>query len=177
MCNDPPLCVPHCRDYHAVLEFVREHKAKRDKRIIRQVSSRESQLLSAMVVCDSAETLPPAVPHICHSLLRKHNIFSLRRTYGNTSVEWPTMLLLLLSCWLPNSPFKTVYLDVCCRTPSCKKSSETVSRAQAVCILPALWTVNPEDCCCLMLLNRSVELAASELLHFVQIWKMQTTSE
>lgn len=99
MCNNPLLCELYCRDYHVELAFDGDaQREKRDEGIVLQVNSRESleegkkiaQLLSAMVIsllwlC--YETPPPAVAHICHPLLRRHNIFSLRRTYG-TSKEW-----------------------------------------------------------------------------------------
>lgn len=169
MCNNPPLCVPHCRDYHAALDFHgRKQRAKRDQGIILQVSSRKSleevktmYQKSTAIICHGClwlgyGTPPPSVAHICRSLLRKHNIFSLRRTYGSTSVEWPIMQR-CCSCLAASShthhsrPFTwTCAVRTLSRYLYCsKKTSETgVSREQALCISTALWTVDPEDYLC-----------------------------
>lgn len=133
------------------------------------------QLLYATVISPlwlHNETPPPAVAHICHPLLRSHNIFSLRRTYGSKTMVWPVILHCCCLTELFNSPLETTgfncelcegfYSGVCTTAPSyCKKTSETVvGGEQTVCISPALWTVYPEDCFCLMLSNRPTELCS-----------------
>lgn len=90
MSNHPPLCVPYFRDDHVLAFDVREQKSKRDEGINLQVSSRESleegkkgtAIKLVRPLCLFYENPPPALAHICHSLLRRHNIFSLRRNMG-----------------------------------------------------------------------------------------------
>lgn len=156
-CHNCHMCMCNMY-YHVVFEFG-EQRAKINEWTMLQIISGESceekkkctkraQLLYATVISLlwlHYENPPPAVAHICHPLLRSHNIFSLRRTYGSKSMEWPVMLHCCCLAELFTSPLETTsfscelcegfYLDVCSITPFyCKKTSETVvGREQTVC--------------------------------------------
>lgn len=141
--------------HRVVLEYdSREQRSKGDEGIILQVRSYYLPLPSVPPLWDPSPCCDPYLSLI----VKKAQHFLTRAKHGSTYVHGWTCdaTLLLLGCRLSNSPFKTWavhrvdFIWLC--TVQAPLSwyllweETSVSRERALCISPALWTIDPADC-------------------------------